>query len=36
MGGQLHLRNADGGGFEVRVTLRCTAPQEGRARPVGA
>ncbi len=36
MGGQLHLRNADGGGFEVRVTLRRTAPQEGRARPVGA
>lgn len=26
MGGQLHLRNAEGGGFEARVTLRRAAP----------
>lgn len=36
MGGQLHLRNAEGGGFEARVTLRRTAPEDGRAGPAGA
>ena len=36
MGGQLHLRNAEGGGFEARVTLRRTAPEDGRTGPPGA
>lgn len=36
MGGQLHLRNAEGGGFEARVTLRRTAPEDGRAGLAGA
>ncbi|MGA1315343.1 MAG: ATP-binding protein [Rubrivivax sp.] len=31
MGGQLHLRNAEGGGFEARITLRRTDPDQTTA-----
>ena len=31
MGGQLHLRNAEGGGFEARITLRRAHPEQTTA-----
>jgi two-component system osmolarity sensor histidine kinase EnvZ len=33
MGGQLHLRNAEGGGFEARITLRRAIPEARRTTP---
>jgi two-component system osmolarity sensor histidine kinase EnvZ len=33
MGGQLHLRNAEGGGFEARVTLKRARPETRQMRP---